>query len=352
MSALGQEGTAATVVEDTPAPVDDRTAALLGRASRGRAVRVGAIASRMAVPLALLAVILGFGIARPSTFLTASNFRYILVDSSASAVLGLGLTVILVMGEFDLSIGSMLGLAGASAVALMSFHHAPWYVGILVALALAVLVGFVNSVLIAYAGMSSFIATLATGTMLVGAEFLFTGDTTVYNGVAPQYLMIGQAVVGGINVQVWIALAVAVVLWLLLERSEPGRYMYAIGGNREASRLTGLPVKRYLAFGFVVVALAAAVAGIMITAQNGASSPQAGIPYLLPAYAAAFLGSTTFKPGQFNIPGTLVSVFFLGVVGSGLTMLALSTATIDLVQGAILIFAMLLSRLGSRVASS
>lgn len=350
MSALGQEGRTAAVVEDAPAPVAERPAGPPGQIPRGRLARLGSTASRVAVPLALLAVILGFGIARPSTFLTVANFKFILVDSSAAAVLSLGLTVILVMGEFDLSIGSMLGLGGASAVAMMSFHHASWYSSILVGVALAVLVGIVNAVLIAYAGMSSFIATLAIGTMLIGAEFLFTGDRTVYSGVAPQYLKIGQASLGGINVQVWIALAVAVVLWVLLERSEPGRYMYAIGGNREASRLTGLPVKRFLAFGFVVVALAATLAGIMITAQNGASSPQAGIPYLLPAYAAAFLGSTTFRPGQFNVPGTLISVFFLGVVGSGLTMLSLSTAAIDLVQGGILVFAMLLSRLGSVMA--
>lgn len=347
MGALGQGRRAAAAVEHAPGSVADESTVVLARAPVAPWKHVGSVASRVAVPLALVAVILGFGIARPSTFLTAANFKFILVDAAAPAVLALGLTVILVMGEFDLSIGSMLGLAGASAVTMMSLHHVPWFVSIVVALALAVLVGSVNALLIAYAGVSSFIATLAIGTMLVGVEFLFTGDATVYSGVAPAYLKIGQATVGGINVQVWIALAVAVLLWLLLERSEPGRYMYAIGGNREASRLTGLPVKRYLTFGFVVVAVGAAVAGIMITAQNGASSPQAGIPYLLPAYAAAFLGSTTFRPGQFNVPGTLVSVFFLGVVGSGLTMLALSTAAIDLVQGGILVFAMLVSRLGS-----
>ncbi len=338
------------VLDETPLPATERPTAPAAeqqeRVPRTRGARAGAIASRVAVPLALLAVILGFGIARPSTFLTIDNFKFILIDSSAAAVLGMGLTVVLVMGEFDLSIGSMLGLGGASAVAMMSLHGASWSVSILVAVGLALVVGVVNALLIAYAGMSSFIATLAMGTMLVGTEFLFTGDTTVYSGVAPQYLKIGQAVAGGINVQVWIALGVAVILWVLLERSESGRYMYAIGGNREASRLTGLPVKRYLTYGFVIVAVAATLAGIMITAQNGASSPQAGIPYLLPAYAAAFLGSTTFRPGQFNIPGTLVSVFFLGVVGAGLTMLSLSTAAIDLVQGGILVFAMLLSRLG------
>lgn len=331
-----------------PADLDPAAADEAPGRRRGTLERVGTLASRAAVPVALVGVVIGFGIARSSTFLTASNFKFILVDSAAPAVLALALTVILVMGEFDLSIGSMLGLGGASAVALMSIDHMAWPVALIVSAGLAVAVGLLNGVLIAYAGMSSFIATLAMGTMLVGTEFLFTGDTTVYSGVAKSYLKIGQAVTGGINVQVWIALGVAVILWALLERTEPGRYMYAIGGNREAARLTGLPVRRYLLIGFVIVALGSALAGVMITAQNGASSPQAGIPYLLPAYAAAFLGSTTFRPGQFNIPGTLISVFFLGVVGSGLTMLSLSTAVIDLVQGGILIAAMLLSRLGSR----
>jgi len=329
------EATEPQVGEQTPAVSRVRMGTLLA-----------ALASRAAVLIALVSVVIGFGVARTSTFLTADNFKFILIDSAAPAVLAVGLTAILVMGEFDLSIGSMLGVGGASAVALMSIHHVPWPLATLVAVAVAVVVGLVNGALVAYGKLSSFITTLAVGTMLVGVEFLFTGNTTIYSGVSPAYLKIGQAVVGGINVQVWIALAVGLALWLLLERTELGRYMYAIGGNREASRLSGLMVRGYLVAGFVIVALAAALAGIMITAQNGASSPQAGIPYLLPAFAAAFLGSTTFRPGQFNIPGTLLSVFFLGVVGSGLTMLALSTAVIDLVQGGILIFAMLLSRLG------
>ncbi len=353
MAVTGLEGGSAARADEAAIAADASLGAVADpepiaeiEARRHRA-RLKALASRSAVPVALIGVIIGFGAARPSTFLTWNNFKFVLVDSAAPAVLALGLTVILVMGEFDLSIGSMLGLGGATAVSLMSLHHLSWPLALVIAAAVAVVAGIVNGALIAYAGMSSFITTLAMGTMLVGCEFLFTGDTTIYSGVSATYLKLGQSIVGGINVQVWIALGFAFLLWLLLERTEPGRYMYAIGGNREAARLSGLAVRPYLIAGFIIVALSAALAGVLITAQNGASSPQAGLPYLLPAYAAAFLGSTTFRPGQFNIAGTLVSVVFLGVVGSGLTMLALSTAVIDLVQGGILIFAMLLSRLGT-----
>lgn len=321
----------------------------LGPRGRGWSARLIHLSGTIGLPVALVLAIVGFGIARPSTFLTASNFKDMLFDSAAPAILATGLTVTLVMGDFDLSIGSMLGLGGAGAVALMSLHHVVWFWAIVIALVLAVATGIVNGTLVAYAGGSSFIITLAMSTILLGVEYLFDGEQTVYSGVAHAYTLIGQArPFGNINVQVWIALGVAIVAYLLMERSEAGRYMYAIGGNREAARLAGIAVKRYRLIGFVVAAVAAAFAGIMITAQAGASTPNAGVPYLLPAYAAVFLGTAAFQEGQFNVAGTIVGVLFLEVISTGLIMLNLSTAVIDIVQGGILVLAILGTRVGRK----
>ena len=308
--------------------------------------RILEFAARAGVLIALIASIIGFGLAQPDTFLTLDNLRSILLQSSAPAILAIGLTVPLVMRDFDLSIGSMLGLGGASAVALMSLHGVGWFTAIIVALLLALLVGLINGFLTAYLGASSFIITLAMGTILIGVEFAFTNQKTLYQGVAADYLQIGQsAPLWGINIQVWIALLIAAAAWVFLEHTETGRFLYAIGGNPSAARFAGIGVRRLRMMGFVIVALAAAVAGILITAQSGASSPQAGIPYLLPAYAAAFLGSAAFRPGEFNIAGTVVGAIFLTVIQTGLQILQLSTAFINVVQGVILILAVLLSRL-------
>jgi ribose transport system permease protein len=180
-------------------------------------------------------------------------------------------------------------------------------------------------------------------------EFALTDQKTIFSGVAQGYTDIGQNSFLGLNNMVWIAAVIAVILWALLDRTEVGRYMYAIGGNPEAARLAGIRTRFLRLLGFVVVGLAAAVVGVLISSQSGAYSPSAGLSFLLPAFAAAFLGSAVFRPGEFNIPGTVIGVLFLGVIQTGLTMLNLETYVINLVQGGVLISAVLLSRLGQRV---
>ncbi|MFB4308164.1 ABC transporter permease [Actinomadura sp. GTD37] len=341
---------AVTAQDAQPAPpgVPAGTADPGGAGARPRrGPSVGHILGRWGLLIAFALALLSFALASPDTFFTADNMRSVLLQSSAPMILAVGLTILLVLGDFDLSIGSMLGLGGASAVALMALHQAPWQVALLAGLGLAVIVGLVNGLVVAYFGASSFITTLAMGTVLVGVEFAFTDQKTIYEGVAQTYLNLGQsAPFWGINVQVWIAAGVAVLVWLLLEHTEIGRFFHAIGGNPDAAYFSGIAVRRLRVLGFVLVAVAAAIAGILVTAQAGSSAPQAGIPYLLPAYAAAFLGSTSFRPGQFNVAGTVIATLFLQVVQTGLQMLQLSTAYINVVQGAILIVALLLSRLG------
>ena len=149
----------------------------------------------------------------------------------------------------------------------------------------------------------------------------------------------------GLNNQVWMALGVAVAAYVLLEKTELGRYMYAVGGNPLAARFAGINVKRLRLLGFIIVAVAAAFTGILLTAQGASSSPNAGVSYLLPAYAAVFLGSASFRPGQFNVIGTVVAALFLGVVQTGLQMMQIETAWILILQGVILIVAMQANRI-------
>jgi ribose transport system permease protein len=340
-SASATEDVALDGRESSPAEPALARARRLSANHRDRIARYGVLG-------AFALTFIAFALLRTDTFLNGDNLRAILIQSSPLAVVALGLTVVLVMRDFDLSVGAMIGLGGAVAVVAMSKSGLGWPIAVLLALGAGVAAGVVNGVLIAYARASSFIITLAVGTVLTGVEFSLTGQETVFDNIASGYVQIGQGEVFGVNHQILVAAAVFVVVYLLLEKTEVGRYMRAVGGNPEAAHLAGLPVQRLRMAGFVVVAMSAAIAGILVTAQAASSSPNAGLPFLLPAFAAAFLGSASFRPGQFNVAGTLLGVLFLGVIQNGLTLLELSAAVINIVQGAILAAAVVFSGLAQR----
>lgn len=310
--------------------------------------RLRTFLARYGLLLVFAAIVAAFSGLRPSAFPTTQDLKSILTAAAPLVIVAVGLTVVLVMQDFDLSFGSMIGLAGGAAVVMMAEHHASYGIAIAVAIALGVAAGTVNGFVIAYLGGSSFIITLAMGTILTGVEYTFTHQDTIFQGIAASYARIGQDTQLGFNNQIWVALAVAAAAWLLLEKTEAGRYMHAIGGNPEAARLSGINTRRLRLVGFVIVGVTASIVGILLTAQSRSSVPNMGIPYLLPAFAGAFLGSAVFRPGEFNVPGTVVGVLLLGTIQTGLTMLNLQTYAINLVQGAILVGAVLVSRLGQR----
>jgi ribose transport system permease protein len=310
--------------------------------------RVQRLLTRYGLLIAFVIVIAVFGALKPSIFLTIENLKSVITIAAPLVILSVGLTVVLVMGDFDLSLGAMTGLGGAAAVVLMT-EGSNYIVAIVVALLLAVAVGLVNGILVAYLRGSSFIITLALTNVLIGVELLFTGGKSITGGLDHNYLNIGQTTpLFGLNTQVYVAAAVALVVGVLLAKTEIGRYMYAVGNSAEASRLAGLRTRELRTLGFIIVALSATVAGILLTSQAGASTPQQGASYLLPAFAGAFLGSAVFKPGQFNVAGTVVGVLFLGTVQTGLTIMNFSTAVVNIVQGAILVAAILLSQFDRR----
>lgn len=183
-------------------------------------------------------------------------------------------------------------------------------------------------------------------TFLTGIEFSLTDQRTIYTGLDPAYMLIGQSYFLGLNLQIWIAAAITFVAWLILEKTEAGRFIYAVGANPQAAYLAGVPVRILRIGGFVSVAICATITGILLTSQSASAFSNAGQPFLLPAFASAFLGSTISPDSRFTVFGTLVAVLFIGVIQTGLTMLQLSTGLINLAQGGLLIVAVMLSRLG------
>lgn len=311
-----------------------------------------AMVSRYGVLLALAGCLIFFS-SQEDKFRTYDNFQTTLESTAPLLMMALGLTVVLVMGDFDLSVAGMVAVASAVVIATVVRTDIPWGFAILLALLVAVIIGAINGTLVAYVGTPSFITTLASGVMLSGVELAVTGPgTTFISGgteVPRSYrnLGIGEPFLE-IKSPVWIALGLTIMLWLLLSKTEVGRFMYAIGGNPEAARLSGIPVKFLRASGFVVVAVCALSAGIVSSARTGSHVRNVGGSLLLPAFAAAFLGATLSKRGQFNVIGTVIGAIFLQVVESGLTFMGYDQDVKNITKGGILIAAMLLGRLGAR----
>jgi len=211
-----------------------------GEARRSASGLLLQILSRYGVIVAFALMILVFSLARPDTFPTVTNLKSILTFAAPQMIVALGLTVVLVMQDFDLSIGSMVGLADGAAVATMVYHGVSWPLALALGLGLGVGAGLVSGFLVAILRGNSFIMTLAMATILTGVEYVFTDQATVFQGVAQGYVNIGANSTLGFSNQVWIALGVALSLWVLLDTTESGRYMYAIGGNPEAARLSGI----------------------------------------------------------------------------------------------------------------
>lgn len=307
--------------------------------------------TRFGLVVILGLVVIIFKVLEPDAFLSADNLRRTILSTGAFTpllILASGLTVVLAMGDFDLSFGNMVGLASGGAVALIVNHDQSTAVAILVPLAMALAVGLTNGALVAYIGASSFVITLAAGTILLGLETLWTDNKSITGIEDGFYRDLGTAdVVWELRLPFFIGIGFALLVWLMLDRTELGRYMYAIGGNREAARLAGIPVARIRTLGFIIVAIAATIVAIVLTGNLGGSRSNIGPPFLLDAYAAVFLGAAVFRPGRFNLPGTIVGVLFLRVVEVGLLVQNIDSSWINVTKGGILVFGVLLSQIGS-----
>lgn len=299
----------------------------------------------------LLACVVFFSI-QDDRFFSLANFRTTLATGAPLLIVALGLTVVLVMGDFDLSVSGMLSAAGALIVVMIVNHGWGWGWAVLLGLAFAAAFGLLNGVLIAYVGTPSFITTLASGVVLAGVEYALTDGRFVTGTgfMSDSYRDLGIGVPDpwtGIAAPVWIAAGLALILWLVLAKTELGRYMYAIGGNPEAARLSGIRVRRLRAAGFVIVALCAGVGAVVTTARTASSVPNTGASLLLPAFAGAFLGAAMSRRNQFNVVGTVIGVLFLQVVQTGLTFMGYEQDVQNIAQGVILVGAILISRLGA-----
>lgn len=320
-----------------------------GRPGRD-SIKMRHVVSKYGALAAMVLTFIAFSLAKPSSFLTIVTMKAILSDMSPALILALGATVVLATDQFDLSIGGLSGLLGAVVIFLISAQKLglPLAVGLALVLVCGMGLGFLNGVLVAFAGASSFMATLAMGSVYQGLEDTLLQKGSVYQGIGSGFINITNANILGVSAQVYVAAAVALITYVLLGHTQIGRVMYAVGGNSEAARLSGVPVRWVRALAFTVVGLMSAIAGVLLASGAGAANPDAGIDYLLPAYAAAFLGSVMWKAGTFTAVGTILGALFLQIIGTGLSLFSVSASVVLLVQGGILVIAVLIARLGGQ----
>ncbi len=284
---------------------------------------------------------------RPATFLTLNNVRNITEQVAILAMVAMTMTVVMVVGDFDLSVGALASLSGV-VVADMLIQGLGLWPSLGIALGVGMLAGALNGLLVAYAGLSAFVATLATMTAYRGLSLWYTDGATFFSGIDEAFRPLGQGSTGRVANSVWMMLAVMLVVWFILEQTTLGRRFYAIGGNAEASFLAGIPVRRLRFVAFVCSGLGAALAGIVLTSRLFSAHPTAGEPLMLNSIAAVFLGMTMFREGEAHVPGTLFGVLILGVLSNGLNILQVNSYIQNVLTGLIIVLAVLVSGLARR----
>jgi len=311
------------------------------------------IFARYATILGLAAMIAIFSILSPQAFPTFNNFINVLNQASLAMIIAGGLTLAVVVGELDLSIGYAASLHGVLVTGLIVHSKLPIALAIAIVLALGALVGVFNGLIVTKLRVNSVIATLGVGTIIVGLAFAYSAGVPIVAGVPEGFLQLalGRWLFGIPNPIIVMALVMA-ALWALVERTAIGQEIQAVGGNPTAARLAGIGVDRIKILGFVISGVCAALTGTLLAARLGSGTTSAADSYLLTAFAAVFLGSATLRDGEFHVLGTFIGTLIIVFGFNGLNIFGAPTFSQYVFQGAILIVAVALSSLGRMLAES
>ncbi|MDR7126346.1 ABC transporter permease [Pseudotabrizicola sp. 4114] len=277
-------------------------------------------------------------------FMSANNLSIVMQQASINIVLAAGMTYVILTGGIDLSVGSILS-AAAMAALIVSLSPEWGMMGIPAGILMGLLFGLVNGSLIAFLGLPPFIVTLGSLTAVRGVARLMGADTTVFNADLP-FAAMGNATLFGIPWLAIIALLVIVVSWFILRRTVLGTWIYAVGGNHEAARLTGIKVWLVLLFVYAMSGLLAGLGGVMSASRlYAANGLQLGQAYELDAIAAVILGGTSFVGGVGSIWGTLIGALIIAVLSNGLILSGVSDIWQFIIKGLVIIVAVSLDRL-------
>lgn len=287
-----------------------------------------------------------FGLATDN-FLTSTNIITILRSISIVTIIAIGITISLSVGGFDLSVGSTASLANAVVISMFVWHSQNIFVSIIVALVLCLVIGLLNGFLVTSFKIQDMLMTLATMFVIQGLALTYTrGATISENMILPSGEYAPGAIpkifssLGKVPLIIIIMAVVVIAVHLFLTHTKHGRYMYMIGGNPEAAKLSGIPVRKYRFIAYALAAIFAGIGGIILGARVMTAEVNAGAPYLMDAVAAAFIGYSVLGSGKPNAFGTFVGAILIGILSNGLIMISVPYYAMDIVKGSVLALAL------------
>nr|WP_218279106.1 ribose ABC transporter permease [Plesiomonas shigelloides] len=292
--------------------------------------------------IALLVLIAVVSFLNPNFFML-DNLLNILRQTSVNAIIAVGMTLVILTAGIDLSVGSVLALCGAVAATMVGLEL-PVYVVIPAALSLGAALGGISGVIIAKGKVQAFIATLVTMTLLRGATLVYTDGRPVSTGfsdAADSFAWLGTGYLFGIPVPIWLMALVFIAAWYMLNHTRMGRYIYALGGNEAATRLSGINVDRVKIAVYALCGLLAALAGLIVTSRLSSAQPTAGTGYELDAIAAVVLGGTSLAGGKGRIMGTLIGALIIGFLNNALNLLDVSSYYQMIAKAVVILLAVL-----------
>jgi ribose transport system permease protein len=326
-------------------PLSQESAAAVAAPS-GRTVSgvVSAVFHRHSILLLVVLLVVVFSILAPETFPTVSNLQGLALQNSVSTMLALAVLMVVVVGEFDLSVGYSLGFSAVLAAKLTADVGVPVPVTVVVTLAVGTVVGLACGVLVTRFKVVSLIATLGVGLAVSGLTVGLSGGQTISQNLPAFFSDLVQTRILGLAAAVWLVVLVALVPYVVLTKTPAGSKVYAAGGSERVAEMVGIRVPLLKTAMFSLAGTTAGLAGIMQLGLAGAANPSFGANLLLPAFAAVFLGSTTVRPGFFNVGGTLLAVVLLAVGFSGLSLLGAPFWLQPVFNGVALVVGVILSK--------
>ena len=304
---------------------------------------------RYGILIMLLVLIIYFSFGS-EYFLTGSNVVNVLRQSAVTGISAVGLTYVMLTGGIDLSIGAVIGLTAVTAASCMAKLGLSPILACIIALALGALIGLINGILVNYVEIPALIATLGVMTSVRGLCYILTGGLPVY-GFPASFDILGKGYVGVIPVPVIIMAVVLVLGWYVLNRTRYGRYLYAIGGSREAARLSGINVDKMVVATYMIAGLLSSLAGLVELSRLSSGQPSAGDGFEMNVITAVVLGGISVNGGEGKFFGVVVGIFIMSVLANGLVMMNVYEFYQQLIRGIVLIFAVGFDHLSKRKKS-
>jgi ribose transport system permease protein len=328
-----------------PAEAQDEGAEAPGRTGLRAVLRRRLTETTTWTFLILLGIVAGFAALRFEQFATVFNFRNIAADASGLLIIAVGMTFVIITAGIDLSVGSVLALAGA-VMAMQADEHGV-FVGILVGLLVGALLGVINGLFVTRARVAPFIATLAMLAIARGLTYLYTQGSPIRVSQSA-FTVFGQGTLGAVPVPVILMVAVFLVSLLVLTQTRFGRYVFAIGSNAEVTRLAGIPIDRYVVAVYAISGLLAGLGGLILSGRLAAADPNAATGYELDVIAAVVIGGTSLFGGRGSAYSALLGIIVIQSISSGLSLLNLDSSIRFMVTGAVLLLAVTIDSLSRR----